>query len=156
MPDADNRENCIHVGIEWVYGNSFILLGSKITYMITAAMTLKDNFLLERKAMTNLNSILKSRGIILLTKVYIMKAMVFPVVMCRCEIWNIKKASEVKVTQSYLTLCDPMDYTVYGILQARVLEWVAFPFSMGSLQQGLNPGLLHCRQILYPVGHFIN
>ena len=47
---------------------------------------------LRRKAMTNLNRILKSRGIILLTKVYIMKAMVFPVVMCRCEIWNIKKA----------------------------------------------------------------
>ena len=47
---------------------------------------------LRRKAMTNLNSILKSRGIILLTKVYIIKAMVFPVVMCRCEIWNIKKA----------------------------------------------------------------
>ena len=41
---------------------------------------------------------------------------------------------EVKVTQSCLTLCDPMDYTVYGILQARILEWVAFPFSRGSSQ----------------------
>ena len=39
---------------------------------------------------------------------------------------------KVKVTQSCLTLCDPMDYTVYGILQARILEWVAFPFSRGS------------------------
>ena len=39
---------------------------------------------------------------------------------------------KVKVTQSYLTLCDPMDYTVQGILQARILEWVAFPFSRGS------------------------
>ena len=48
--------------------------------------------------------------------------------------------SEVKVTQFqttlqlYLTLCDPMDYTVHGILQARILEWVAFPFSRGSSQ----------------------
>ena len=42
--------------------------------------------------------------------------------------------SEVKVTQSCLTLCDPMDYTVHGILQARILEWVAFPFSKGSSQ----------------------
>ena len=41
---------------------------------------------------------------------------------------------EVKVTQSCLTLFDPMDYTVCGILQARILEWVAFPFSRGSSQ----------------------
>ena len=43
--------------------------------------------------------------------------------------WN-----EVKVAQSCLTLCDPMDYTAHGILQARILEWVAFPFSRGSSQ----------------------
>ena len=41
---------------------------------------------------------------------------------------------KVKVAQSYLTFCDPMDYTVHGVLQARILEWVAFPFSRGSLQ----------------------
>ena len=40
----------------------------------------------------------------------------------------------VQVTQSCLTLCDPMDYTVHGILQARILEWLAFPFSRGSSQ----------------------
>ena len=45
-------------------------------------------------------------------------------------IWLLK----VKVTPSYRTLCDPMDYTVYGILQARILEWVAIPFSSGSSQ----------------------
>ena len=42
--------------------------------------------------------------------------------------------SEVKVAQSCLTLCDPMDYTAHGILQARILEWVAFPFSRGYSQ----------------------
>ena len=41
---------------------------------------------------------------------------------------------KVKVAQLYLTLCDPIDYTVHGILQARILEWVAFPFSRGSSQ----------------------
>jgi len=41
---------------------------------------------------------------------------------------------KVKVTQSCLTLCDPMDYTVHGILQVRTLEWVSFPFSRGSSQ----------------------
>ena len=40
----------------------------------------------------------------------------------------------VKVTQSCLTLCEPMDYTVHGILQVRILEWVVFPFSRGSSQ----------------------
>ena len=41
---------------------------------------------------------------------------------------------KVKVAQSCLTLCDPMDYTVHEILQARILEWIAFPFSRGSSQ----------------------
>ena len=60
----------------------------------------------------------------------------------------------VKVAQSCLTLCNPMDYTVHEILQARVLEWVAIPFSRGiSLTQGLNPGLPHCRWILYQLNH---
>ena len=44
--------------------------------------------------------------------------------------WKVK----VKVAQLYPTLCDPMDYTIHGILQARILEWVAFPFSRGSSQ----------------------
>ena len=42
---------------------------------------------------------------------------------------------KVKVAQPFLTLCDPMDYTVHGILQSRILEWVAFPFSWGSSQR---------------------
>ena len=61
---------------------------------------------------------------------------------------------KVKVTQSCLTLCDPMDYTVYGILQDRMLDWVAVPFSKGIFPtQGSSPGLLHCRQILYQLSH---
>ena len=45
----------------------------------------------------------------------------------------------MKVTQSCPTLCDPMDYPVHGILQARILEWVAFPFSRGSSPPGMEP-----------------
>ena len=59
--------------------------------IVTAAMKLK-HLLLGRKAMTNLDSILKSRDITLPTKAHIVKAMVLPVVMYRCEIWTIKKA----------------------------------------------------------------
>ena len=63
--------------------------------------------------------------------------------------WAVK----VKVAQLCLTLCDPKDYTVHGILQARILEWVAFPFSRIFPTQGSNPGLPLCRQILYRLSH---
>ena len=58
----------------------------------------------------------------------------------------------VKFSQLCLTLCDPMDYTVHGILQARILEWVVFSFLQGLFPtQGLNPDFLHCMEILYQV-----
>ena len=75
----------------------FILGASKSLQMVTAAMKLKRRLLLGRKAMTNLDSVLKSRYIILLTKVYILKAMVFPVVICRCESWIITKAKRGRI-----------------------------------------------------------
>ena len=52
---------------------------------------------------------------------------------------NHKDTSERNVTQSCPTLCDPLDYTVHGILQARILEWVAFPFSRESSHPGTEP-----------------
>ena len=70
----------------------FIFLGSKITLDGDCSHDIKRYLPLERKAMTNLDSIFKSRDIILTTKVHIVKAMVFPVVMYRCENWTIKKA----------------------------------------------------------------
>ena len=70
----------------------FIFLGSKITTDGDCSHEIKRRLLLERKTMTNLDSILKSRDINLLTKVRIVKAMVFPVVMYGCESWTIKKA----------------------------------------------------------------
>ena len=66
----------------------FIFLGSKITADVTAAIKLKDACSLLKKAMTNLDSILKSRDITLLTKVHLVKAMVFPVFMYGCESWT--------------------------------------------------------------------
>ena len=66
-------------------GNNDTFWAPKSLWMVTVAMKLKDTLLLRRKAMTNLDSILKSRDIILLTKVHIVKAMVFPVVMYGCE-----------------------------------------------------------------------
>ena len=70
----------------------FILGGSKITADSDCSHEIKRHFLLGRKAMTNLDSILKSRDIALPTKVHPVKAMVFPVVMYGCESWTIMKA----------------------------------------------------------------
>ena len=73
-------------------GADFIILGSKITADGDCSHEIKRHLLLGRKVMNNLDSLLKSRDITLLTKVHLVKAMVFPVVMYGCEIWTIKKA----------------------------------------------------------------
>ena len=75
---------------------NFIFLGSKITWTVTAAMKLRC-LLLGRKAMTNLDSILKSRDITLLTKVHIIKAVVYSVVIYRCKSWTIKKPECLRI-----------------------------------------------------------
>ena len=71
--------------------SDFIFWGSKITADGDCSHEIKRHLLLGRKAMTNLDSILKSRGINLPTKVHLVKAMVFPVVMYGCERWTVKK-----------------------------------------------------------------
>ena len=70
----------------------FIFLGSKVTADGDCSHEIKRCFLLGRKVMTNLDSIFKSRDITLPTKVHLLKAMVFPVVMYGCESWTVKKA----------------------------------------------------------------
>ena len=100
----------------------FIFSGSKITADGDCSHEIKRCLLLGRKAMTNLDSILKSRDITLPTKVCVVKAMVFPV---------------SEVAQLCPILFDPMDCSlpgssVHGIFQARILEWAAISFSRGS------------------------
>ena len=75
----------------------FIFLGSKITPDCYYSHEIKRCLLLGRKAMTNLDRILKNRDITLLTKVHLVKAMVFPVVMYGCERWTIKKAEHLRI-----------------------------------------------------------
>ena len=83
----------------------FIFLGSKITADGDCSHKIKRFLLLGRKSMTNLDSILKSRDITLLTKVHLVKAMVFPVVMYECESWTINKTEVLKKT-----LESPLDF----------------------------------------------
>ena len=72
--------------------SDFIFLGSKITAVGDCSHEIKRRLLLGRKVMTNLDSIFKSRHITLSTKIHLVKAMVFPVVMYGCESWTVKKA----------------------------------------------------------------
>ena len=75
----------------------FIFLGSKITADGDCSHEIKRRLLLERKAMTKLDSILKSRDITLSTKVHLVKAMIFPVVMYGCDSWTVKKAEHQRI-----------------------------------------------------------
>ena len=75
----------------------FYFLGSKIIVGGNCSHEIKRQLLLERKAMTNLDSMLESRDITLPTKIHVVKAMVFPVVMYRCESWTIKKAEHQRI-----------------------------------------------------------
>ena len=83
----------------------FIFLGSKITADGACSHEIKRYLLLGRKAVTNLDSILKSRDITLPTKVHLVKAMVLPVVMCACESWTINKAEHQKIDGFELWCC---------------------------------------------------
>ena len=79
----------------------FVFLGSKITADSDYSREIKRHLLLGIKAMTNLDSILKSRDITLPTKVCLVKAMVFPIVMYGCESWTIKKAAAAATAKSH-------------------------------------------------------
>ena len=85
------------MGKQWKQCQTSFLGGSKITADGDCSHEIKRRLLLERNVMTNLDSILKSRGITLLTKVRLVKAMAFPVVMYGCESWTIKKAERRRI-----------------------------------------------------------
>ena len=84
--------------------SDFIFLGSKIIADGDCRHEIKRHVLLGRRVMTNLNSIFKSRDITLSTKVRLVKAMVFPIVMYRCESWTIKKAEHRRIDDSELSV----------------------------------------------------
>ena len=109
-------------------GNSvrLYIFGLQITAYGDCSHEIKRRSLLGRKVMTNLDSIFKSRGITLPTKVCLVKAMVFSVVMYGCESWTIKKAAAAtaadKSLQLCTTLCDPIDGSPPGSSSQRKLS----------------------------------
>ena len=85
------------MGKEWKQCQTLFFGAPKSLQMVTAAMKLKDALLHGRKVMTNLDGILKSRDITLSTKVHLVKAMVFPVIMYGCAGWTVKKAEHQRI-----------------------------------------------------------
>ena len=131
----------------------FILGSSKITAGGDCSHEIKIHLLLGRKIMTNLDSILKSRDITLSTKVHLVKAVVFPVVMCGCEKWSeVKSLSRVWLFATPGTVAYqapyPWDFPgkSTGVGCHFLLQGI-FP------TQESNPGLRHCRQTLYHLSH---
>ena len=106
----------------------FIFLGSKITADGDCSHEIKRHLLLGRKATTNLDSIIKSRDTALLTKVHLVKAMVFPAVVCRCESWTIKKAERLRIDAFELwcwkTLESPLDSKEIQPIHSKDQSWV--------------------------------
>ena len=98
----------------WLIWYSFIILGSKITLDGDFSHEIKRCLLLRRKVMTNLDSICKSRDISLPTKVRLVKAMVFPVVMYGCESWTVKKAEPWRIDAFQLCVGDSPTPRVYS------------------------------------------
>ena len=101
----------------------FIFLGSKITADGDCSHEVKRRLLLGRKAMTNLDSVLKSRDITLLTKVHLAKAMVFPVVMYGCESWTIKNA-ECQRTDDWCVWIAVLEETLESPLDRKEIQLV--------------------------------
>ena len=108
----------------------FLFLGSKITADSDCSNEIKRHVILGRKAMTNVDSILKSREIILLTKVHVVKAMVFPVVIYGCESWTIKKAERQRI-DAFKLLC-------WWRLSWESLAWTTSRLHQSVLKETLN------------------
>ena len=136
----------------------FILGGSKITEDGDCSHEIKRHLLLGRKVMTNLDSILKSRDITLSTKVRLVKAMVFPVVMYRCESWTIKKAECQRIDAFELWCWRRLLRVPWTARRSNqlILKKISPEYSLEGLMLKLKLqyfGHMHCRQILYHLSY---
>ena len=124
----------------------FIFLGSKITADGDCSHGIKRCLLLRRKAMANLDSILKSRGITLPTKVHIVKAMFFQVVMYGCERWSIKKAEHGRIDAFEPVLEETLESPLNCRSNQSILKEISPEYSLEGLMLKLN--LPYCGHLM--------
>ena len=124
------------MGKQWNQWQTLVLGGSKITADDDCSHEIKRLLLLERKAMTNLDSILKSRDTTLPTKVHLVKAMVFPVVKYGCESWTIKKA-ECWRTDAFELWCWRRLLRVSWTSRRSILKEISPEYSLEGLKMKL-------------------
>ena len=121
--------------------SDFIFLGSKITADGDCSHEIKRRLLLGRKVMTNLDSIFKSRDITLLTKVCLVKAMVFPVVMYGCESWTLKKAERRRIDAFELWCCKRVLRVLWTARRSNqsILKEISPEYSLKGVMLKLKP-----------------
>ena len=133
----------------------FIFLGSKITVNDDFSLEIKRCLLLGRKAMTSLDTILKSRDITLLTNVYLLKAKVFPLVMYRCKRWTIKKGECQKIDATELWCWRRLLRVPWALRRSNqsILKEVNPSYSLEGLMLKLK--LQYCPQLIpsQPIGN---
>ena len=119
----------------------FILRGSKITADGDCSHEIKRHLLLGRKAMTNLDSILKSRDVTLLINIRLAKAMVFPIVMFGCESWTIKKAEHQRIDAFELWYCRRLLRVPWAVRRSNhsILKEISPEYSLEGLILQLKP-----------------
>ena len=136
------------MGKQWKQCQTFLFLGSKITVDGDCSHEIKRRLLLGRKIMTNLDSILKSRDTTLPTKVHLVKAMVFPVVMYGCESWTVKKAEHRRID----------DFELWCWIRLLRIPWTARRSNQSILKE-ISPGCslegLMLKLKLHYFGHFM-
>jgi len=142
-----------------------MFLGSKITADGDCSYEIKRRLLLGRKVMTNLNSILKSRDIILTTKVRLVKAMVFPVVMYGCESWTVKKAECQRIDAFELWCWRWLIFYCFGFIYLVIFNINLFNFNWRLITLQYYGGFairwhesamgVHVFPILYPTSHLL-
>ena len=136
------------MGKQWKQCQTLFFLGSKITADGDCGHEIKRHLLLGRKVMTNQGSILKSRGITLPTKVHLVKAMVFPVVMYGCVSWTIKKAEHRRIDA----------FQLWCWRRLLRVPWTARRFNQSILKE-ISPGIflegLMLKLKLQYFGHFM-
>ena len=144
-----SKETVLYMEKQWKQWQTFFSWAPKSLQMVTCSHEIKRHLLLGRKAMTNLDSILKSRDTTLLTKVHLVKAVVFPGVMYGCESWTIKKAERQRIYAFELWCWRRLLRVPWTARRSNqsVLKEISPEYSLEGLTKDCNPLATWCEEL---------